>query len=118
MKIDLYRDTPDGPAFLTTIVAATPDDGEFLWTPADERHRRSAPTACASRCRGSANPLVLDRSQEPFTVPEDGTDYFVDDRSNADDEYTPRGIGDNRHTGKTRDARRSRTRPTCCASMT
>jgi hypothetical protein len=35
VKIDLYQDTPDGPALLTTIVASTPDDGEFLWTPAD-----------------------------------------------------------------------------------
>ena len=33
VRIDLYQDTPDGPAFLTNIVASTPDDGEFSWTP-------------------------------------------------------------------------------------
>jgi hypothetical protein len=43
---------------------------------------------------------VLDRSQEAFTVPEDGNNFYVDDHSNVNDEYTPNGIGDNRHTGK------------------
>ncbi|MEQ8494665.1 MAG: right-handed parallel beta-helix repeat-containing protein, partial [Gammaproteobacteria bacterium] len=99
VRIDLYRDTPDGPAFLTTITAATPDDGEFLWTPAADAIPYGT-YGLRVQVSWVDNPLVLDRSQEPFTVPEDGDVYFVDDASNANDEYTPNGIGDNRHTGK------------------
>jgi len=99
VKIDLYQETPDGPAFLTTIVAATADDGEFLWTPSASG---IAFGTYDLRIQVSwvDNPLVLDRSQETFTVPEDGKDYFVDDGSNANDEYTPAATGDNRNTGK------------------
>ncbi|MGB8860330.1 MAG: right-handed parallel beta-helix repeat-containing protein, partial [Ilumatobacteraceae bacterium] len=99
VRIDLYRDTPDGPAFLTTIVAATADDGEFLWTPEDSGIGFGT-YGLRIQVSWVDNPLVLDRSQEPFVVPEDGSDYFVDDDANANDEYTPGGIGDNRHTGK------------------
>ncbi|MHC4179202.1 MAG: right-handed parallel beta-helix repeat-containing protein, partial [Planctomycetota bacterium] len=52
----------------------------------------------------SDNPVILNRSTETFTVPEDGNVYWVDDLSNVDDEYTPGAIGvnigDNRNTGK------------------
>jgi parallel beta-helix repeat protein len=50
------------------------------------------------------NAAVLDRSQETFTVPEDGLTYYVDDASNTGDEYTPGATGSNRNTGKTADA--------------
>ena len=80
-------------------MAATPDDGEFLWTPADSGIPFGT-YGLRIQVSWVGNPVVLDRSQEPFTVPEDGTDFFVDDHSNANDEYTPNGIGDNRHTGK------------------
>ena len=99
VKIDLYADTPDGPAFVATIVASTPDDGEFLWTPASSGIAFGT-YGLRIQVSWTSNPLVLDRSQEPFTVPEDGTGFFVDDASNAGDEYTPNGTGDNRHTGK------------------
>jgi parallel beta-helix repeat protein len=33
-------------------------------------------------------------------VPEGGNDYWVDDRSNVGDQYTPSAVGDNRNTGK------------------
>jgi parallel beta-helix repeat protein len=99
VRIDLYQDTPDGPAFLTTIAASTPDDGEFLWTP-ESSGIAFGTHGLRIQVSWVDNALVLDRSQEPFTVPEDGSDYFVDDHSNVDDEYTPNGIGDNRHTGK------------------
>ena len=99
VKIDLYQDTPDGPAFLATIVASTADDGEFLWTPSTSGIAFGT-YGLRIQVSWAKNPVVLDRSQEPFTVPEDGTDFFVDDGSNAGDQYTPNGVGDNRHTGK------------------
>ena len=99
VRIDLYRDTADGPVFLTTINAATADDGVFLWTPEDSgiafgTHGLRIQVSWVN------NPLVLDRSQETFVVPEDGSDYFVDDASNVNDEFTPGAIGNNRNTGK------------------
>jgi hypothetical protein len=101
VRIDLMQDTPEGPALLATIAAATPDDGSFTWIPS------TSPTNVDFGTYGLriqvslvANPAVIDRSQESFTVPESGADYWVDDRSNVDDEYTPGAIGDNRNTGK------------------
>ena len=46
------------------------------------------------------NPLVLDRSAESFATPEDGANFYVDDASDVDDQYTPTAVGSNRHTGK------------------
>ncbi len=99
MRIDLYQDGPDGPALLATIAAATPDDGEFIWIPSSSGVDFGT---YGLRIQVSLvnSPLVIDRSTEAFTVPEDGKTYWVDDRSNADDEFTPGAIGDNRNTGK------------------
>src|SRR5207249_7991550 len=33
VRIDLYQDGPDGPAFVVNITLATPDDGDFVWIP-------------------------------------------------------------------------------------
>jgi Ca2+-binding RTX toxin-like protein len=99
VKIDLYRDTADGPAFVATIAASTPDDGEFLWTPSSSGIAFGT-YGLRTQVSWEENPLVLDRSQEPFTVPEAGSDYFVDDGTNAGDQYTPNAVGNNRHTGK------------------
>ena len=43
--------------------------------------------------------ITFDRSTEPFTVPEIGSEFYVDDASDTDDEYTPSAVGSNRHTG-------------------
>ncbi|MCC6640239.1 MAG: right-handed parallel beta-helix repeat-containing protein, partial [Deltaproteobacteria bacterium] len=103
VRVDLYQDTADGPALLTTIAAATPDDGELIWIPSTSgiafgTHGLRIQVSLVS------NPLVLDRGTEAFTVPEDGSQYYVDDASNADDTYTPGATGSNRNTGKRADA--------------
>ena len=99
VRIDLYQDTADGPALVTTIAAATPDDGELIWIPSTSgvafgTHGLRIQISLVN------NPLVLDRSTESFTVPEDGSQYYVDDASDAGDAYTPGAIGSNRNTGK------------------
>jgi len=33
VQIDLYQDSPDGPALLKTIATAAPDTGEYIWRP-------------------------------------------------------------------------------------
>ena len=43
---------------------------------------------------------MLDRSQETFTVPPTGTNYYVNDASTVGDQYTT-AVGSNRNTGKT-----------------
>jgi len=103
VRIDLYVDTADGPALLTNIVGATPDDGEFAWTPATSGIAFGT-FGLRIQVSWTSNPLVLDRSQEPFTVPQGGNDYWVDDASNTNDEYTPAATGSNRNTGKSPDA--------------
>ncbi len=103
VRVDLVQDTADGSAFVTTIAAATPDDGELIWIPSTSdigfgTHGLRIQVSLVT------NPLVLDRSTESFTVPEDGTQYFVDDAGNAGDAYTPGATGSNRNTGKRADA--------------
>jgi len=48
---------------------------------------------------------IVVASREPFSVPNilpsDANTFYVDDGSNADDEYTPTAIGNNRNTGTT-----------------
>lgn len=108
VKIDLYQDGPGGPQFLANIIPSTPDDGDFSpWIPA---------TTVGNNAYGMRglriqislvnNPAVSDRSTEPSTVPEFGDTYYVDDASDAGDEYTipdaqhPSNVGSNRNTGK------------------
>ncbi|TAK78891.1 MAG: hypothetical protein EPO12_11675, partial [Aquabacterium sp.] len=103
VRIDLVQDTANGPRFVTNIVAATPDDGEFIWIPGNSGIDFGTKGLRIQVSLVDA-PEVIDRSQETFSVPEDGTNYYVDDGSNAGDVYTPNAIGDNRNTGKTPDA--------------
>ncbi|MGK7942832.1 MAG: right-handed parallel beta-helix repeat-containing protein, partial [Crocosphaera sp.] len=99
VRIDLYQDGVNSPELLTTIAAGTPDDGQYIWIPSNSNIDFGT---YGLRIQVSLvdNPAIFDRSTEPFSTPEDGNQYFVDDNSNADDEYTPNAIGNNRHTGK------------------
>ncbi|MCC7081093.1 MAG: right-handed parallel beta-helix repeat-containing protein [Burkholderiales bacterium] len=99
VRIDLYQDVAGGPALRTTIAAATPDDGEFIWIPSTSGVDFGT-YGLRIQVSLNTNHLVLDRSAETFTVPEDGQNYWVDDATNIDDEYTPGAVGDNRNTGK------------------
>jgi hypothetical protein len=99
VRIDLYQDGADGPQWLLNLATATADDGVFSWSPAGSgiafgTHGLRIQIAFVGDL------LVLDRSSETFSVPEDGSVYWVDDASNANDEYTPAAAGSNRNTGK------------------
>ncbi|MFO0905559.1 MAG: right-handed parallel beta-helix repeat-containing protein [Pirellulales bacterium] len=98
VRIDLYQDGPDGPAFLANLAAATEDDGSFSWTPANSGVSYGA-KGLRIQVSSTANSANFTRSVEPFVVPENTTTFFVNDRSAANDEYTT-VIGDNRQTGK------------------
>ncbi|MBL8338895.1 MAG: right-handed parallel beta-helix repeat-containing protein, partial [Rhodoferax sp.] len=103
VRIDLIQDGPAGPAFVLNIASGTADDGEFIWIPGNSgigfgTHGLRIQVSLVH------DATVLDRSQESFSVPEDGATYYVDDASNAGDEYTPGATGANRNTGKTPEA--------------
>jgi len=58
-----------------------PDTGSYIWIPSTsgiDFNKRGL----LSRFPGE-QPRVMDRSQETFTVPEDGNQYYVDDASNV-----------------------------------
>ncbi|MGK7961944.1 right-handed parallel beta-helix repeat-containing protein, partial [Crocosphaera sp.] len=99
IRIDLYQDGVNSPELLTTLAAGTPDDGQYIWIPSNSDIDFGT---YGLRIQVSLvdNPAIFDRSTEPFSTPEDGNQYFVDDNSNTDDESTPNAIGNNRHTGK------------------
>ena len=88
VKIELWQDGTNGPQFLSTIAASAPDTGRYAWTPSD-----SALVAGTHGLRiqisSVAHPQIYDRSAETFTVPEAGTNYYVDASS-----------GSNRNDGK------------------
>ncbi len=100
VRISLWQDSADGPAFLMNVVAATPNDGEFIFIP-ETAGLNFGTHGLRVQISLVDAPHVFDRADEPFSIPEDGSDYFVDDASNADDAFTPDATGDNRNTGKT-----------------
>jgi Ca2+-binding RTX toxin-like protein len=99
VKIDLYQDGPHGPALVTTIAAGTPDDGSFIWTPANSN---VAYGTLGLRIQVSLvdSPWIVDRSSETFAVPENTATFFVNDGATQNDEYVT-AVGSNRNTGKT-----------------
>lgn len=97
VRIDLLKDGEQGPAHLLTIAEATEDDGEFLWSPANSNVSFGT---YGLRIQVSLvnEPIALDRGAEPFTVPESGNTFYVNDRSTSNDAYNW-GAGANRNTG-------------------
>jgi hypothetical protein len=98
VRIDLYQDGPNGPAFLLNIADTTNDDGRFAWTPANDgvdfgSHGLRIHVSLVG------NPAVFARSTEPFAVPENTATFYVNDADTADSEYTT-APGSNRNTGK------------------
>ena len=98
VRIDLLQDTPDGPVLLTTIASAVADTGSYVWIPANSGIGYGT---YGLRIQISLvnDPGVFDRSAEPFTVPENGNTYYVNDDSTANDQYTT-AVGSNRNDGK------------------
>ncbi len=98
VKIDLYQDGLQGPAFLTNIVAATPDDGEYDWNPGTSGIAFGT-HGLRIQVQFVGDEIVFDRATEPFSVPENTITYFVNDRAVTNDQYTT-AAGNNRATGR------------------
>ncbi|MCS7470501.1 right-handed parallel beta-helix repeat-containing protein, partial [Stieleria sp. ICT_E10.1] len=98
IRIELWQDTADGPAFVTTITSATANDGSFSWTPISSgidhgTHGLRLQLSLAN------DRIVFDRSFESFSVPENSSSFFVNDASTVNDEYTS-APGSHRNTGR------------------
>ncbi len=104
IRIDLYQDGPNGPAFLANITPSTADTGEFSWTPSTSgigygTHGLHIQVSLVGQ------PAVFDRSTEPFAVPENTNTFYVNDASTVNDDLAfGTAVGSNRNTGKTPDA--------------
>lgn len=98
VRIDLYRDTADGPELVTNLSESTPDDGEFDWIPSTSGIAFGTYGLRISVSL-AGNPAVVDRAAEPFKAPENTNTFFVNDHDSAGDQYTS-ALGDNRSTGK------------------
>ncbi|MFT3789352.1 MAG: hypothetical protein QM770_24760 [Tepidisphaeraceae bacterium] len=99
VRIDLLQDGPNGAAYLMTLSAAAPDTGSFEFRPLDFG-LSAGTTGYRVRLSLVGDDIAFDRSTEPSTIPQTGEQYYVDDASNINDEFTPGAVGSNRNTGK------------------
>ena len=102
--IELLRDTPTGPQFVTHVTTGTDDDGVFTWIAGNTL--LGAVPAMDFGTYGwrlaislGNNPTVNDRSSETFSVPENTNTFFVNDTITTGDQFTS-AVGSNRNTGK------------------
>ena len=98
VRIDLYRDSANGPEWVKVIAASVPDTGSYIWIPANDDIDYGT---YGWRIEVSlvSHPTALDRSTESFAVPENTTEFYVNDFSTIADQYTT-VAGDNRQTGR------------------
>ncbi len=98
IRIDLYQDGTNGPAFLQTIAAGAADTGSYAWTPSNNNLGYGI---YGLRIQVSIVGVAeaFDRSVETFTVPENTKTFYVNDASTAGDQYT-KAAGSNRNTGR------------------
>ena len=82
VRIDLYQDGPDGPQLRANIAPATEDDGQFTWIAASSGLDYGT-YGLRVQVSSVAQPLVVDRSTETFTVPENTTTFYVTVRQHA-----------------------------------
>ncbi len=87
VRIELWQDGPDGPAFRATIAAQTQDDGEFIWMPS-QSGVAAGEKGLRIKVLHVGAPDVFDLTTETFSVPELGNTYYVDDGSNSGDVFT------------------------------
>src|SRR5205085_1792296 len=98
VRIELWQDGPNGPAFRSTIALSTADTGRYSWTPS-ANGLTYGDSGLHIRVISVVNASVYDMSTEAFKVPENGSIYYVNDSSTAGDQYTT-AVGSNRNDGK------------------
>jgi Ca2+-binding RTX toxin-like protein len=97
VRIELLQDTQHGPTVVKVLALSTANTGSFTWTPENSEidfgtHGLRIQVSLANQ------PIIFDRSIEPFSVPEDSNHFFVNDASIVESQYSS-SPGSNRHTG-------------------
>ena len=95
--VDLYQ---EGVGKIADLTVAPMSAGSFAWTPADSAIAGHTTNRYRIRVTSTDLPALFDESREPFSIPLEGPDYYVNDGSTTDDQYTT-AAGGNRQTGKT-----------------
>ena len=98
VEIQLYQNTVNGPQYLLTITPSTADSGAYAWIPQDSGLTYGT---YGLRIEVSlvGDAAIHDLSTESFTIPENGSTYYINDGSTVNDQYTT-AAGNNRATGK------------------
>jgi parallel beta-helix repeat protein len=99
VEIDLYHDVSGVSTFFKQIVASTADTGSYTWIPSSTSGLTYGMYGLRIQVSIAGNTAIHDRSSETFTIPENGTTFYVNDRSTTGDEYST-AAGNNRATGK------------------
>ncbi|MDP6634998.1 MAG: right-handed parallel beta-helix repeat-containing protein [Phycisphaerae bacterium] len=100
VNIELWK---EGVGWLLDIATEPVAAHGYGWTPADDGLVHNVLDRYRIKIISVANGAILDQSREPFSIVSQGkgSDFFVDDDSNVNDQYTPGAVGDNRNTGQT-----------------
>ncbi len=98
IDIDLYQNG----VFLLQIASGAPDNGSYRWIPFDDSGIDFGTYGLQVHVSIQGVPGAYDQAAESFTVPEDGSVYYVnvaDDPDLSDNLFT-NAAGSNRQTGK------------------
>ncbi|MBI9018525.1 MAG: right-handed parallel beta-helix repeat-containing protein [Phycisphaerae bacterium] len=98
LNIDLYQ---VGVGKIADIAEVPISDGSFVWAPFLSGLTGSTINRYYIKLTAINNASIATQSREAFAVPPNTDNYYVDDASNIDDQYTPTAIGNNRNTGTT-----------------
>ncbi|MCC6124661.1 MAG: right-handed parallel beta-helix repeat-containing protein [Pirellulales bacterium] len=97
MVIELLQ---EGVGLVDVVDVVSAASGTTTWTPGNftaggvaNRYRLRLTTL--------GGPSLSAQSREPFAIVAPGSAFFVDDASDASDQYTPTAVGNNRNTGTT-----------------
>jgi parallel beta-helix repeat protein len=97
VEINLYQQTSNGLTFVTTIASSTPDTGSYAWIP-QESGLTYGTYGLKIEVSLVGQPAISDMSTETFTIPPNGTTFYVNDGSTTGDQYTT-AAGNNRASG-------------------
>lgn len=95
--IDLYREGGGLVRSLATVPAA---NGSFSWTPSKSGITGDSRQRYRLQIRSASDDTITDTAREAFAVPSPGSNYYVNDDSVLNNQYTS-APGSNRNTGKT-----------------
>lgn len=95
--IDLYR---EGGGFVRSLATVPAANGSFSWVPSKSNVTADSRQRYRLQIRSASDETIADTAREAFAVPSAGSNYYVNDDSVLNNQYTS-APGNNRNTGKT-----------------